>query len=70
MTPLTDEELTLLLNDVESDRAERKQAWAGNAPEKVRQAVCAFANDLPNHGQPGFSPPMPAVMSSAWPHAE
>ena len=54
MMPLTDEELTLLLNDVESDRAERKQAWAGNAPEKVRQAVCAFANDLPHHGQPGI----------------
>lgn len=27
--------------------------WAGGAPDKVRQAVCAFANDLPNHGRPG-----------------
>ena len=53
MTPLTDEELLALIHDLESDRAERKQAWAGNAPEKARQAVCAFANDLPNYGLPG-----------------
>lgn len=25
----------------------------GDSKDKVRQAVCAFANDLPNHGQPG-----------------
>ena len=53
MNPLTDEELWALAQDMESDRAERKQTWAGNAPEKARQAVCAFANDLPNHGLPG-----------------
>ena len=52
MTPLTDEELIILLTDIESDRAERKTAWAGDASEKCRQAVCAFANDLPNHGEP------------------
>jgi len=54
MIPLTDQELENLLDDLESDRAERKEAWAGNAPEKVRQAICAFANDLPNHQQPGI----------------
>jgi ATP-dependent DNA helicase RecG len=54
MNPLNDEQLTALLDDLESDRTERKAAWAGNAPEKSRQAVCAFANDLPNHGQPGI----------------
>ncbi|PIV33798.1 MAG: transcriptional regulator [Lysobacterales bacterium CG02_land_8_20_14_3_00_62_12] len=53
MIPLTDQELEDLLNELESDRAERKKAWAGDAPEKVRQAVCAFANDLPNYQQPG-----------------
>lgn len=52
MTILTDPELELLLDDVESDRAERKESWAGDAPERGRQAVCAFANDLPNHRQP------------------
>ena len=50
---LTDAELEALLNDLESDRAERKEAWAGDAPEKACQAICAFANDLPNHQKPG-----------------
>lgn len=54
MKPLTDQELEALLDDLESDRAERKKAWAGDAPDKVRQAVCAFANDLPNHQLPGI----------------
>ena len=53
MTPLSDDALLALLNTVESDRVERKRAWAGDAPEKVRQAVCAFANDLPGHALPG-----------------
>jgi ATP-dependent DNA helicase RecG len=53
MKPLSDEDLLALLNSPESDRVERKRAWAGDAPEKVRQAVCAFANDLPGHGSPG-----------------
>ncbi len=53
MNPLTDEELLALIHDLESDRVERKQTWRGDAPEKGRQAVCAFANDLPNHRSPG-----------------
>lgn len=53
MTPVTDEELLALIHDLESDRAERKQTWRGDAPEKGRQAVCAFANDLPNYRLPG-----------------
>lgn len=54
MIPLSNQELENLLDDLESDRIERKKAWAGEAPEKVRQAICAFANDLPNHQQPGI----------------
>jgi len=53
MSRYSDDELLSMLNNLESDLAERKQAWAGNAPDKVRQAVCAFANDLPNHKQDG-----------------
>ena len=53
MTPLTDQELVTLIRDLESDRVERKQTWKGDAPEKGRQAVCAFANDLPGNGRPG-----------------
>jgi ATP-dependent DNA helicase RecG len=50
---LSDAELEALLNDLESDRAERKETFRGDAPEKARQAICAFANDLPNYRQPG-----------------
>ncbi len=50
---LTDAELEVLLDDLESDRAERKETLKGSAPEKMREAICAFANDLPNHRKPG-----------------
>jgi ATP-dependent DNA helicase RecG len=48
---MTDEELEGLLDDLESDRSERTASLAD--PDKVRQAICAFANDIPNHQQPG-----------------
>lgn len=47
MQRLTDKELLALLNETESDRAERKQNFKGDVAKKARQAVCAFANDLP-----------------------
>ena len=53
MRPLSDETLLALLTDFESDRVERKASFKGSAPETVREAVCAFANDLAGHGQPG-----------------
>jgi ATP-dependent DNA helicase RecG len=53
MQPYTDTELEALLADVESDLVERKESWSGDAPEKGREAVCAFANDLPGHGRAG-----------------
>ena len=53
MTPLTDAELLAMLDDLESDRVERKRNWSGSVPDKAREAVCAFANDLPGHGKPG-----------------
>lgn len=53
MQRLTDQELLDLLNDTESDRAERKETFKGDVPKKARQAVCAFANDLPGHNKAG-----------------
>lgn len=53
MSYFTDAQLETLMADVESDRAERKQSFQGDAPQKVREAVCAFANDLAGHGEPG-----------------
>jgi len=48
---LTDAELERLLRDPESDRVERKRSLSDS--DDVRQAICAFANDLPDHRQPG-----------------
>jgi len=48
---MTDAELETLLADLESDRVERKSSAADH--EKIRETVCAFANDLPNHQLPG-----------------
>ena len=53
MKKFSDAELETLLSDLESDRVERKESWSGDAPDKGPQAICAFANDLPNHRQPG-----------------
>nr|VFK28925.1 MAG: ATP-dependent DNA helicase RecG [Candidatus Kentron sp. MB]VFK33406.1 MAG: ATP-dependent DNA helicase RecG [Candidatus Kentron sp. MB]VFK76149.1 MAG: ATP-dependent DNA helicase RecG [Candidatus Kentron sp. MB] len=48
---MTDEELLTLLEDLESDRVERKESI--NEKEKIRRAICAFCNDMPNHRLPG-----------------
>lgn len=53
MKKLSDQELKALLDNEESDRVERKESLKGDTPKKARQAICAFANDLPNHDQPG-----------------
>jgi len=48
---MTDEELLALFRLDETDRVERKASLSDR--DKVRQAICAFANDLPNHRQTG-----------------
>lgn len=47
-----DNELRQLLIDIESDRSERTQSTAKT--DKFGEAICAFANDMPNHGKPGY----------------
>ena len=49
---LTKTELLELLADNESDRIERTVSV--NNTDKFAEAVCAFANDLPNHRRPGY----------------
>jgi len=49
---MTDAELEALLSDLESDRVERKESIGD--PNRIRQAICAFANDMPNHARPGI----------------
>lgn len=49
---MTDAELEALLVDLESDRVERKETDGDR--EKIKKTICAFANDLPGNGLPGF----------------
>ncbi|MCZ2096754.1 MAG: putative DNA binding domain-containing protein [Anaerolineae bacterium] len=53
MKNYTDQQLEALLTGPESDQVERKESFRGDAPNTVREAVCAFANDLPGHATPG-----------------
>ncbi len=53
MTAYANEELERLLTDTESDSVERKESFRGDAPRETREAVYAFANDLPDHRRPG-----------------
>ena len=46
------EQLKALMADVESDTAERTESTHNT--DKFGQAICAFANDLPNHRRPGY----------------
>lgn len=49
---MTDAELEQAMVDTESDRTERKES--ASAGDRIRQAICAFANDMPDHRQPGI----------------
>lgn len=49
---LTQSQLLALLADLESDRVERTVSVSDT--DKFCQAICAFANDLPNHRQAGY----------------
>ena len=49
----SDDELEAMMADLESDRVERKESLQGDSPARVREAVCAFSNDLPDHRRPG-----------------
>ena len=40
-----------MLTAGEPDLVEFKESFGGQAPDSVRRAICAFANDLPNHGR-------------------
>lgn len=53
MSAFSNSELESFLQDLESDRVERKESLKGTAPQTVREAVCAFANDLAGHRKPG-----------------
>ena len=49
---MDDAELTAMLDHLESDRSER--TVSKDKIDKFGEAICAFANDLPNHAKPGY----------------
>ena len=49
---LTNSELQALIGDRESDRVER--TVSKSKTDKFGEAVCAFANDFPSYGLPGY----------------
>ena len=49
----TDQQLVSMLADLETDLVERKESFKGTSPTTVREAVCALANDLPDHRRAG-----------------
>ena len=57
--PYSDADLEAMLSDLESELVERKESLRKAPPgkdgpiERIRQAVGAFANDLPGHRRPG-----------------
>ncbi len=48
---LTDEELLVAFKSLEADNVERKRN--ANDSEKIKQFICALANDMPGHNRPG-----------------
>ncbi|MBR5028017.1 MAG: putative DNA binding domain-containing protein, partial [Bacteroidales bacterium] len=49
---MNNNDIRALLNDLESDRVERTISTTNT--DKFGQAICAFANDLPNYKQAGY----------------
>ena len=54
------DEIRALLNDIESDRVERTISTTNT--DKFGQAICAFANDLPDHRLPGYLLPLHPII--------
>ena len=54
MPDFTDKELLQIIEAGETDRVEFKESLSGGAAESIREAICAFDNDLQRHQQPGF----------------
>lgn len=48
---ISDKDLESLFGEIESDRVERKSSAVDR--DRIREAICAFANDLAAHNLPG-----------------
>ena len=43
-----------IISEGETDRVEFQESLSGSTPDRIREAICAFANDMPGHGAPGL----------------
>ena len=50
---MNDQELEELVRQGETFHVEFKESLKGSAPKTIREAICAFANDLPDSRKPG-----------------
>lgn len=53
MPVYSDDDLLNIIATHESDRVEFKESLTGDAATRIREAICAFANDLPDYDMPG-----------------
>ena len=54
MPDFTEQELLQIIAAGEADRVEFKESLSGDAATRIREAICAFANDLPGREKPGL----------------
>lgn len=54
MPGFTERELLHIIAAGESDRVEFKESLGGDAVTRIREAICAFANDLAGREKPGL----------------
>lgn len=54
MPDFTEERLLKIVAAGESDGVEFTESLRGDAPARIRQAICAFSNDLPGHENRGL----------------
>ncbi len=54
MASLTEADLVRIIAAGESDRVEFKETLSGDATTRIREAICAFANDLPGYERPSL----------------
>ena len=55
VTTPDDQTLIRLLRQGEGERVEFKETLSGGSSQSIREAICAFANDLPGYEQPGVA---------------
>ena len=54
MVSLSNTDLLQLIDYGEADRVEFKEVLSRGTADDIREAICAFANDLPDHRAPGL----------------